>query len=273
MSVQVPIDFPRLTEEEMAKLDYAVMGHAFAVHGDLGRLCDEVVYQAELAARLQEAGLGPVRRELPVTVSFRSFNKTYELDLVVTDKAIYELKVTASLAATHSAQLLNYLLLCNATRGKLVNFRPASVETCFVNTSLDTAQRRQFRINTRRWREADDFESLVVELLRDWGTGLEHALYTQAITHLLGGDERVLRQVPMTFKDRSVGSHRFHLATPDTAFMLTNFTRRGTAHEPQFQRLLDLSPLRQLWWVNISLHELTFVTLHHSSSASESSCP
>jgi len=271
MPIHVPIPFPRLTEQEMAELDYSVMGQVFAVQSDLGRLCDELVYQSELAARLHSVGLGTVRRELPVTVSFRDFSKRYELDLVVGDKAVYELKVVANLTAPHTAQLLNYLLLCDGTRGKLVNFRPASVETCFVNTSLDTALRRQFRINTRRSQGADEFESMVVELLRDWGTGLEHALYTQAVTHLLGGEERVLRQVPMTFDGRPVGSHRFHLAAPDIAFMLTNFTRRSTAHEPQFQRLLDLSPLRQLWWVNISLHELTFTTLRHSSS--KSACP
>lgn len=273
MPIHLPMAFPRMTETEMAELDYLVMGHVFALHSELGRLCEEVVYQAELAVRLREAGLGPVRRELPVTVSFGNFSKTYELDLVVADQSIYELKASACLTTTHTAQLLNYLLVCNATRGKLVNFRPASVESSFVNTSLDTAQRQRFRVNTQRWHGTEEFESLLVALLRDWGTGLEHTLYTQALTHLLGGEANVLCRIPMTFNGHDLGTHGFHLAAPDIAFMLTNFPRRAALQEAQFQRLLNLSALRELWWVNISLHEVTFTTLKHTSSFSKSSCP
>ncbi len=252
----------------MARLDYEVMGHAFAIHQELGRLCDELVYQSEMATRLAEAGLGPTRREVPVTVTFQAFTKVYELDLTVADRGIYELKVASRLTAAHEAQLLNYLLLINVTRGKLVNFRPASVETCFVNTSLNLEQRRRFRVTTRRWQGTSEFEALLVELLRDWGTGLENPLYTQAITHLLGGEAKVIQPVPMRSHGRMIGTHRFHLYASDTAFMLTNFTRRVASHEAHFQRLINLTPLRQLWWVNIALHEVAFTTLTRQSFSS-----
>ena len=45
MPIHCPITFPRLSEDDMRAIDYAVMGHAFATHTQLGRLCDESVYQ------------------------------------------------------------------------------------------------------------------------------------------------------------------------------------------------------------------------------------
>jgi hypothetical protein len=49
MPIHVPITFPRLSEAEMLEVDYDVMKHAFACHRELGRLCDELNYQADLA--------------------------------------------------------------------------------------------------------------------------------------------------------------------------------------------------------------------------------
>ena len=65
--------------------------------------CDEKIYQADLAARL-----GQARREMPVVVSFQSLTKTNELDLVVAERASYELKSVTSLTSGHEAQLLNH---------------------------------------------------------------------------------------------------------------------------------------------------------------------
>ena len=104
-------------------MDYRLMRCAFDVQNQLGRLCDEIIYQNDLAIRLQTVGLGPVHREVPVTVTHRDFSKTYRLDLVVSEAAIYELKAEARLVSEHEAQLLHYLLLCGSQHGKLVNFR------------------------------------------------------------------------------------------------------------------------------------------------------
>src|SRR5687767_8149877 len=106
MPITTPISLPRLTEKEMRELDYEIMSHVFAAQRDLGWICDETVYKADLASRLIAAHLKPVRREVPVRVSFQSFTKTYELDLVVADRTIYELKTVTALAPSHEAQLL-----------------------------------------------------------------------------------------------------------------------------------------------------------------------
>ncbi len=67
--------------------------------------------------------------EVPLTVSFGTFSKTYRLDLLVDELAIYELKTVAVISKSHIGQVLNYLRLLNATRAKIINFRNHQVES------------------------------------------------------------------------------------------------------------------------------------------------
>ncbi len=164
------------------------MGHAFASHQSLGRLADESVYQADFAARLRRDGF-EVHREVPLTAAFETFTKTYSLDLVVTNCGVYEIKAVARLSSEHEAQLRNYLLLLNLTRGKLVNFRPKSVESRFVNAPATLNRRRSFDVDKSQYLGEADFLERVVGLLRDWGAGLELPLYQQAITELLASQD------------------------------------------------------------------------------------
>lgn len=261
MPIQSPISLPRLTVDEFKELDYQVMAHAFAAHRDLGRLCDETVYQADLAERLTAAGLGPIRREMPLTASFRGFVFSYFADLVVADLVLYELKAEAAIASVHEAQLLNYLLLADAARGKLVNFRPPSVESRFVNAPLDIAERHRFTIRCDR---PHPFFSLIIDLVTDWGTGLETALYVRALTHHLGGESEAIRNLPMTRDAVQLGNQRFHLAAPDTAFVVTSLPVMDHNHRSHLHRMLQASPLSRLLWANIALHDLTFTTIDRS---------
>jgi len=73
-----------------------VMAQVFASQNELGRLCDEAVYQSDIALRLEAAGLGPVAKEVPVSVAWRDFTKTCYLDLVVPAAFICELKALAT---------------------------------------------------------------------------------------------------------------------------------------------------------------------------------
>jgi len=110
MPITSPLASSPIRQEEFAQLDYLVMRHAFECQNQLGRLCDELIYQNDLAARLLATGL-PVRTEVPITVTCRDFRKAYSLDLVVADAGIYELKTALTLIGEHEAQLLNYLFL------------------------------------------------------------------------------------------------------------------------------------------------------------------
>ena len=261
MPIHCPIRFPRLTTDEMRDLDYQVMAHAFAAQNELGRLCDESVYQANLANRLNAAGI-PAKIEFPITLTFRQFSKTLSLDLVVDHRAPYELKAVAQLTDEHENQLLNYLLLTNAQRGKLINFRSESVESRFVNAPLESADRHQFEIDTAQWCGDAAFDELVTALVSDWGTSLDLSLYLQAITDCLGGKELIVQQLPMQSANGPMGNQRFHLVDAHTAFRVTTFAEGvNTNHVKHFQKLIRPSPVDRLYWANIARHQLRFQTI------------
>ena len=265
MPITTPFPLKPIAQDEFAAIDYEVMRHAFASQNELGRLCDEVIYQNDLAARLQAAGLDPVRTEVPVTVSHRDFSKTYFLDLIVRDSAVYELKTLAYFAAEQDTQLLNYLFLGGVNHGKLINFRPPRVESRFVNTNLTHKLRRQCMIDLRRWKESSEasanLRTTFVGLLEDWGAFLELPLYLEALVHFFGGEKAVLKKLPLTREGIRLGDQRFHLVAPDTAFRLTALTDDPSPYEHELCSLLRFSPLRAIQWINMNHHDIGFVTL------------
>lgn len=261
MPIDCPIKMPRLTEDEMRTIDYEVMSHAFASQNDVGRLCDESVYKFNLANRLNAVGITAIA-EVPIQLTFQSFSKTLSMDLVVDNKVPYELKAVSELTIGHKNQLLNYLLMTNACRGKVVNFRANSVTSRFVNSSLEHTDRHQFTVNAKHWNGDTSFQDLVTSLVHDWGTSLDLSLYGQAITDCLGGAERVIRQLPMMSSDGTMGNQRFHLADDHTAFRLTSFPEPDSSgYATHLAKMLRPSPLDRMYWVNIARHELQFQTV------------
>jgi GxxExxY protein len=213
----MPINCPtlsRFSQKEFAELDYCVMRHAFDCHNQLGRLCDESIYQNDFAARLDSAGI-PVWREARLAVTHRDFVKSYRLDLIVANAWIYELKTDSMLMEEHEAQLLNYLFLCDCHHGKL-----PQVEGRFVNTTITPGERRRFDIETERWKEPTErdrfLRETVLDLLRDWGGWLELALYQKAVCHFLGGESQTLKPVTLARDGVILGNQPLHLLTPDT---------------------------------------------------------
>lgn len=261
MPVTCSIDFLPITLQEMSALDYEVMRHSFTAHRECGCLCDESVYQARLMHLLSTAGIH-AEREVQVNLTFRDFVKPLFLDVVVSRQAIYELKAASALGPAHVAQLLNYLFLTGAERGKLVNFRPASVESQFVNAARCGEERRTFGVDANEWRGGDDFRQMVLELVSDWGTGLDRALYHQALVYCLGGEEAVTVQLPMEMDGVPLGNQRFHLLSENEAFHVTTFTElNGPGQAVHFRKLLAPSPLRAMHWINIGRNQVNLTTV------------
>jgi len=204
MPVHCSIDFPRISDEEMRSIDYAVMSHVFATHNELGRLADEVVYQEKLTQLLQAGGI-EATTEVPIKISFGDFSTRLAMDLVVERKVIYELKAASDLLPTHESQLLSYLYLNNATRGKLVNFRSSSVQSKFVNSNLTTEKRQQFEMNLSEYRGESGLVDLVRALVADWGTGLNTALYRRAILQCCGDEAESEKLLVMTSAGHQIG--------------------------------------------------------------------
>jgi GxxExxY protein len=265
MPIHCPVSLGATNQEEFSRIDYHVMRLAFERQNALGRLCDEVIYQNDLAARITSAGLGTIHKELPIIVSHGDFAKPYSIDLVVGAGSIYELKTATSFAPEHVSQLLNYLFLCDATHGKLINFRPPKVQSKFVNTTLTPEERKRFVLHTERWQEdteaARRLRDCFHDLLQDWGAFLELPLYMEALTHLMGGPDRVLRMAPLVRDGIPLGSQKLHVIAPEAAFRLTAMPGNAENYEHQLRCLLNLTPLHSIQWINMDKHDIHFVTL------------
>jgi GxxExxY protein len=265
MPISCPIKFSPISRDEYRKLDYQVMQHVFACHNELGRLCDEVIYQNDLKARLCAAGLGPIQTEVPVIVTHDTFRKIYSLDLVVGDTSLYELKTVAALLGEHTTQILNYVLLLGLGVGKLVNFRPASVESRYVNTTLTLAARRELVWNLSRWKPlspaCEDLRRRFTDVVSDWGAFLDTALYEEALIHFCGGEANAVTRIPLTRTGIELGTQRCCLHAADVSFRVTAHTDHLTHAEAQLRRFLTLTPLRAIQWINLNHAEVTLQTL------------
>jgi GxxExxY protein len=261
MPVVIDGEIRPVEQAEFGRIAYEVMECVFELHRQIGRFFDEDVYQSELVHRLPGA-----RPEVAIDVRFGDFRKRYSIDLVVAPGALFELKSVEKLHDRHQAQLLNYLLLCGVLHGKLINLRPERVQHKFINTSLTYADRSRFAVDTREWRPADpaldSFRQWMVEALRDWGTCLDHCLYTEAATYYFGGEERVAQSVGVVIGARLAGKQRVHLAGPDAAFQVTTLDSSGhKAYEWQLRRFLDHTTLNEIHWINVSKDIVHFKTI------------
>jgi len=264
MPIHCPAKITSLSADEFEQLDYRVMGHAYASQNELGRLCDECVYEADLRARLLADGFRSVQTQVPVTITHRGFSKKYFLDLIA-DDAVYELKTDAALVSEHETQLFNYLFLLDIQRGKLLNFRAPKVQGKIVATGLTQAERRRFNAVTDHWTDLTPacavLRGTMLALLQDRGAFLSAGLYQEALLSLLGGESNVEHRVSLLRGDLALGAQRMFLHSPSAAFRVTGFTE-GQGHiESHLRRLLALTGLKAIQWINLNHAQIEFTTL------------
>lgn len=156
-------------------------------------------------------------------------------------------------------------MLTGLAHGKLINFRPNRVEHEFVNNTLSLAERQSFQVLTHRWSQAtaccQQFQDIVVELLRDWGTCLDLQLYEDAVTHFFGGPESVYRERDVICDGHRVGTQSVRLIDDTTAFKLTSLRRDLDTFESHTQRLLQHTRLERMLWANVTLREVVFIVV------------
>ena len=107
MPIKSTVMIESISEDDFYLLDHKVMETVFSIHNDLGRFCDEKIYQNELAYRCQAVGFDTVATEVPIQVSFRDFQRLYYLDLLINNRVMYELKTVSALTGEHRKQALN----------------------------------------------------------------------------------------------------------------------------------------------------------------------
>jgi GxxExxY protein len=260
MPIILPAGLRRLDDKEFERVAYRVMEEVFRVHNEFGRLFDERIYQTEIARRLDGA-----RTQVPIEVVFESFRKVYYLDLLYADGAVFELKAADATTDRHRAQLLNYLLLLDLPHGKLVNLRGELAEHEFVNAPWRREERLRFDVDDAGWIEANggavEVKNSLVAVLRDWGVGLEIPLYEEALTHFLGGEEKVLQPVEVVVGQTTVGTQVCRLINPDTAFKITALTAGLGHYENHLRQLLAHTALKRIQWINLGRKIVTFRTV------------
>lgn len=265
MPVRVDADPRFLDQREFGEIAFEVMNHVFAIHNEMGRFLDEDIYRNAIAARV---GVD-AQTEVMIEVVFEEFRKLYYLDLLVDGGAVFELKAVKGLGAAHRSQLLNYLLLCGLSHGKLVNLRGEKVEHEFVNTQLRHADRTAFEVVDHDWSDpAPTDRSLrewMLEFLREMGAGLDVQLYESAIGHFLGGEDAVAGEIDVLLDGRCMGRQKMLMATPKWAFKTTTMAAVEMSHfADHLQRFLRHTNLDGIHWINITRSLVTFRSIRKS---------
>jgi GxxExxY protein len=106
------------------KITSSIIAAAIEVHtvlGGPGLL--ESIYEDALAYELELRNIS-FKRQLPVPVLYKGMpvRNALQLDLLIDDRIIVEVKATESLHAVHSAQVLTYLRLTKRKLGLVLNF-------------------------------------------------------------------------------------------------------------------------------------------------------
>jgi len=250
----------RISQDEFGALAYEVMEHVYAIHNGFGRFFDERVYKRELADRMTGLEL-----EVPVTATYKSFSKTYQLDVLARRCGLFEFKAAEAIAPRHRSQSFNYLLLFDLPHGKIINMRPESVGSEFVNCH----QRLEDLKNPvlvdsafdAKIAGAEFFREMLVSLIRDWGAGLEIGLFEEALTHFLGGDEHVLLPVPVMGTKAHLHDQKMRLLAPGVAFKLTALSDEDNRFESHARRLVQHTTLKAIHWANLTTKCVTFTTI------------
>lgn len=260
MPIHCPIVTKRISQAEFKALASEVVGHVIDIHNVFGRFFDELIYKKELADRM-----GGVMLEVEIVVTHGSFSKSYFVDVLVNSSGVFEFKAADVIHARHRGQTLNYLLLLDLAHGKIINVRPESIGQEFVNCPARLADLKNPVIVDARWNAgiagADRLREVLMELIADWGAGLEIGLYEEALSHFLGGEDKVLLPVPVFGKKGHLGDQRMRLVAPDVAFKITGLQERLDKFEEEARKLLKHTALSAIHWINITQTTVHCTTL------------
>jgi GxxExxY protein len=263
MPILLPHPINSLSEQAFHKLDYDVMALAFEVHNEFGRFFDEVIYQNELKEKCQDKGF-EVENELKIRLTHKEYTKPLFIDLLI-ENGVYELKTVKAIQEAQRIQTLNYLFSTNTQHGKIINFRPASVEYEFVSTTLNNRSRKQFTIQCDPWRalsqEAETLKNLMLELLEDWGAFLDTHLYEEALIHFLGGEENCVRAVQIRNDNQLLGTQKLNVLSESEFFMITAARNNTSPLKNHLKKLMRHTSLEHLYWINLNHSEIQFATL------------
>ncbi|MBW4683523.1 MAG: GxxExxY protein [Komarekiella atlantica HA4396-MV6] len=108
--------------EEMYRLTGKVIGAAIEVHRVLGPGFLEEVYHKALKVEFSMRGI-PYKSKYPVAVTYKGHSiGEGELDFLVSNILIVELKAVQNLVPIHESQVMSYLKMTKCSLALLINF-------------------------------------------------------------------------------------------------------------------------------------------------------
>ncbi len=123
---QSTTQLPELMHEDLTG---AIRQTAFEVHRYFGNGFLEKIYEGALENRLRKKGHS-VARQVPLEVTDEDGTAVghYNVDLLVDDVVLLEVKAVRQLVSEHHAQILNYLKATGIRVGMLINFGATRIQ-------------------------------------------------------------------------------------------------------------------------------------------------
>jgi GxxExxY protein len=109
---------------------YDIIGLCMEVHNNLGKGFSEIVYKDAMALEAKWQNI-PFEREKELTVTYKNeiLKHSFFADFLFFENIIVEVKaIDKEISAEHISQTLNYLNVCNASVGLIINFGRNSLE-------------------------------------------------------------------------------------------------------------------------------------------------
>lgn len=112
-----------LTQENIDRLSYKIIGCAIEVHKELGPGLLESIYEKCLIKELTLNGL-KIKSQISVPIFYKGIemNCDLRLDILVENLVIVEIKSVETIHPVFEAQLLTYMKLLQMPKGVLINF-------------------------------------------------------------------------------------------------------------------------------------------------------
>ena len=114
-----------------------IVSSAIEVHRQLGPGLLESAYEEALCHELHSRGLCFQRQvHLPLVYKGIRLDCGYQIDLLVENEVLVELKAVESVLPVHEAQLLTYMRLAHKTVGLLINFNVPALRQGIIRRVL-----------------------------------------------------------------------------------------------------------------------------------------
>jgi GxxExxY protein len=116
------------TDEQIGRIVEKIIGGGIEVHKEFGPGLLESVYQECLGIELNNAELHfEVQRRFPLRYKGGPINCRFQVDFVVEDAVIVEVKSIDAIHPIHLAQVMTYLRLADCPAGLIMNFNVTSL--------------------------------------------------------------------------------------------------------------------------------------------------